>query len=113
MRVIYNRWLPPGRRFAAINILGLCFIKRPHKPSESMLRHETIHSRQMLELGYVFFYLMYLLEWVWQLLRHRFNNFAAYKAISFEREAYAHQDDEYYLQHRKAYAQWRSAKNNI
>lgn len=72
-----------------------------------MINHETIHTRQQAELLYVFFYLVYAVEWLYRLTRCGFNGHRAYLAISFEREAYAHGYDLDYLSRRRHYAQWR------
>ena len=57
----------------------------------------------MRETGYVGFYLLYLAEWLWRLARLR-DAHAAYHAIRFEREAYAHQDELDYLTYRRPFA---------
>lgn len=111
MKVVYNRILPFGKRFTAINLFGIYFVKRPHRVSAPLLVHERIHTLQMRELGYVFFYLLYVLEWLWECIRYRGDTYRAYHEISFEREAYRHQGDSAYPQHRRCYAQWRSGNN--
>ncbi|MBQ9637766.1 MAG: hypothetical protein IJV36_07755 [Prevotella sp.] len=99
MKIIYNRLLP-FRRFDAINICGILFCRRGVNVSAELLRHERIHTAQMLELLVVGFYFCYLLEWLVRLpLPGR-----AYLHISFEREAYAHMHDPDYLQHRHRFA---------
>ena len=65
------------------------------------LNHERIHLRQQLELLVVPFYLWYLLEYVYHYLRLR-DPKRAYRAISFEREAYANEKDLRYL-HRRSF----------
>ena len=103
MKVIYNG-LVPFRGFTAINLLGVVFARREYRPlSEAILRHEAIHTAQMRETGYVGFYLIYIAEWLWGLLR-RWDSLAAYRAIRFEREAYRHMADPAYLARRRPYA---------
>ena len=105
MKVIYNR-LIPFRGFTAINLFGRVFARTECKPiSCRTRRHQAIHTAQMKETGYVGFYLIYIAEWLWRWVRMR-NALAAYRAIRFEREAYAHQDDLYYLSNRRPQA-WR------
>lgn len=53
-----------------------------------------------------FFGVLYVLEWLWHLARLR-DMKAAYRAISFEREAYAHQYDADYLKTRKKFNQYK------
>lgn len=62
----------------------------------------------MRELGYIGFYILYFLEWLYRLC---VDTKRAYRAISFEQEAYAHQRDYNYLTKRKPFAQWRNDGN--
>ena len=103
MKVIYNRLLP-FRGFTAINLMGIVFARAEYRPlSAAVLRHEAIHTAQMRETGYVGFYLIYIVEWLWELLRLR-DTLAAYRAIRFEREAYRHMVDPDYLARRRPFA---------
>lgn len=52
------------------------------------------------------FYLLYVLEWLWHLARLR-DTKAAYRATSFEREAYAYQSDADYLNRRMKFNQYK------
>lgn len=99
MKVIFNRFVP-FRGFAAINLFGICFVRNGCVPDSLMLNHEAIHTAQMKEMGYVFFYLWYLAEWLVRLLKKG----NAYRNISFEREAYANQNQGKYLASRPHYA---------
>lgn len=58
----------------------------------------------MKELGYVLFYVIYVLEWFVRL----FMKGNAYRSISFEKEAYSNQYNMAYLNNRKHFSQWRS-----
>lgn len=60
----------------------------------------------MIELGFVFFYILYIGEWIINLFKYS-SSHEAYRNISFEKEAYANQDNLAYLRFRKCYAQWR------
>lgn len=101
-RIIYNRFLP-FRRFYAINLCGLIFMRPGSKLTAAELQHELIHSRQQREMLYVFFFLWYFVEWLMRLCYYR-NALAAYRNISFEREAYARMYITDYLQHRQCFA---------
>lgn len=101
MKIIYNKIIPFGKRFYAINLFGVLFAKG--SCDNVILNHEKIHTAQMRELLYVFFYLAYILEWIIRLLSTR-NFFTAYKSISFEREAYSFERDMQYLSKRKHYS---------
>lgn len=100
MKIIKNKIIPFGSYYA-INIFGYCFTKRDLK--DWQIRHEQIHSEQMKELYYIPFYIWYCLEFLIKLLYY-FNWQKAYKAISFEREAYFYQEWNYYISYRKKYA---------
>lgn len=101
MKIIYNKIIPFGRRFYAINLFGVLFAKGPC--NAIIINHERIHTFQIRELLYVFFYLFYVIEWMFRLFQYR-NFFEAYKNISFEREAYFHQFDPNYLSKRKIFS---------
>lgn len=107
MITLRQRILPIGKRYVAINLFGVLFIKSGTYVNEELLSHETIHSCQIRELGYIFFYIIYIFEWLFLLFRYHFDGYRAYRAISFEREAYGNQSDRNYLKRRKKYAMWR------
>ena len=110
MKIVRNRWIP-FKGFSAINLFGVIFVRKDLPEEyltntrwlETILRHERIHTRQMVELLVILFYLLYIIEWLVRLAICR-NAERAYRSISFEQEAYAHQDDPEYLQRRKPYA---------
>lgn len=102
MKIIYNEIIP-FKGFSAINLFGVLFARKEYEPlSARTIRHEAIHTAQMKELGYIGFYIIYLLEWLYRLVTTK----NAYRSISFEVEAYEHQSDEDYLTHRRRFAQW-------
>ena len=104
MKIIYNNIIPfPG--FKAINLFGVLFVRKGCTMSESDIHHEMIHTAQMKEMGYVLFYLWYLVEWLVKLAKLRDSN-KAYRAISFEREAYGNEKNLIYTITRAKYA-WR------
>lgn len=104
MRVIVNRYIP-FRGFVAINLLGVVLVRRNrlHCFDAEVRRHEAIHTAQMRELGYVGFYLLYVVEYLFRLLLCR-SRIKAYRSISFEAEAYARQGDCTYLGRRPRWA---------
>lgn len=109
MKVIENT-LIPFKGFLAINLFGVIFVRRdewneiPLRFMRETLNHEAIHTAQMKELLYIGFYILYLLEWMWRLI---FHTKTAYSGISFEREARKHAREDYYLQARRRFAQWK------
>ena len=101
MKPIVWRRLPLPTDYYAINLMGLILSRRPLTTVE--LRHELIHSRQQRELLYVGFFVWYVAEWLFWLLRLR-SSWRAYLNISFEQEAYAHEAEPDYLARRRPYA---------
>lgn len=102
MKVIYNYFLPI-KGYAAINLFGLIFARKEFNPlSRITENHERIHTAQMKELLFVFFYLWYVIEWLVRLFQYR-DRKEAYLNISFEREAYKNQYDLSYLKYREKY----------
>ncbi len=102
MKVVRNS-IVPVNGFDAMNLFGVLFVREDTELTPALLNHEEIHTAQMKELGYVLFYLIYLAEWLY---RH-FKAGNAYMNISFEREAYSHENDLEYLGKRKPFAMWR------
>lgn len=104
MKLIYNNIIP-FKGFYAINLFGLCFVRKDvnetKRGHDIMVNHESIHTQQMREIGYIFFYVLYVLEWFVRLF---INGFDAYSHISFEREAYENQDNFDYIKTRKRYS---------
>lgn len=108
MKIIYNSIIP-FHGFKCINLFELLFTRKECFPlKEWDINHELIHSAQMREMLYIFFYVAYLLEWGFRLLftKDRFS-IKAYRNISFEKEAYDKEFDLDYLKQRKHFAQWR------
>ena len=102
MKVIYNKYIPI-KGYVAINLFGIIFARKEFNPlSRITENHERIHTAQMKELLFVFFYLWYGIEWLVRLFQYR-DSKEAYLNISFEREAYKNQKDMGYLKARKKY----------
>lgn len=102
-RIIHMPFLP----VAGMAIFPFVFLKHSeHSLDRQIMNHEFIHLRQQLELLIVPFYILYLLNYLVNLLYYR-NHFLAYKNIVFEREAYENDTDSAYLAKRK-FASWRN-----
>lgn len=67
--------------------------------NEVMMNHEKIHLRQQAELLVIPFYIWYGLEYLFNLAKYR-SHAAAYRNISFEREAYNNENNHNYLKNR-------------
>ncbi|MBQ0111961.1 MAG: hypothetical protein KBT03_02415 [Bacteroidales bacterium] len=102
MKVIENKILPP-KGFVAINLFTIILTRDKRELTKELLLHERIHSRQMLEMLFLFVYLWYVVEFAFRLIQYR-NWQKAYRNISFEREAYKNQNNSSYLKERKLFA---------
>jgi hypothetical protein len=97
--------LIPIKGFAAINLGGLIFYRNDVEMTDSILRHELIHTSQIIEMLGLFFYIWYGIEWLIKaIFIYGFKNQTAYKNISFEREAYYHSQNLNYRKERKLYS---------
>jgi len=100
IKIIYNSIIP-FKGFVAINLFGVLFVRKNVILTDEIINHESIHTSQIRELLYVFFYLLYLLEWIFKLFKYGLNS---YYNISFEREAYDNENELTYLNSRKRFA---------
>ena len=108
MIVVCNKIIP-AKGFSAINLFGVIFTRKEQLPAKT-LRHEAIHTAQMRELAYLFFYVWYGIEYAIRLVQYRSCK-EAYRNILFEREAYQHDEDAEYTTRRKYYAFLNLKKN--
>lgn len=93
--IVFNYLTPKG--FRAITLFPFIIFKSAEdKRNTVMVNHERIHSRQQVELLVVPFYIWYFLEFLARLVQYK-NRREAYRNISFEREAYAHEGDLNYI----------------
>jgi hypothetical protein len=116
MIIIKNKIIPFGS-FVAMTIGPFIFTKKDYL-SPTVINHESIHWEQYKELLILFFIPLYCLMYLWELLRCLFNPARgtradgkhrsiwkrAYYCIALEREAYANECDEDYIENRKPYA---------
>lgn len=88
--------------YKAITLYPFIFVKKGAKFSDVDLNHENIHGEQVKELLIIFFYIFYIIEFLYKLLKYR-NWHKAYRNISFEKEAYNNQNNLDYIKSRKHY----------
>lgn len=102
LRTRLTQWLTFG--FAAGITLFPFVLIRPQVPlTRRLVVHERIHLQQQKELLVFPFFLLYLLEYLFNLLKYK-SHYKAYFNISFEQEAYLNEKNILYLQHRKAFS---------
>jgi hypothetical protein len=68
-----------------------------------LVNHETIHFKQAIETLIIGFYLMYVLNFLINLVIYR-NVIKAYENILFEKEAYGNETNFEYLQNRRLFS---------
>lgn len=97
--ILISNWVVP-KGYRGITFFPFVFLKKKqYKGDIVLLNHEKIHLRQQLELLVIPFYFIYLIEFLIRYLR--FNSWhLAYINISFEREAYANEQNLEYLKKR-------------
>ena len=113
MKVIHNSIIP-FFKFTYINLFGVLFTKKNSLLiRRSVLNHESIHTEQYKDLGYILYLPLYILEWIvkipfgWFYTKAKYGrkiSNIAYRSISFEQEAYYNQYDYDYLNKRKRYS---------
>lgn len=107
MKVVYTKWFP-FEPYHTINLFGILFTKRDYLTRDTIL-HEQIHTAQMKEMLYIFFYLWYGIEYIIIRLFHKKQN-DAYRDVSFEEEAHDNAYNWTYLETRKHYAWFKYIK---
>lgn len=83
---LVNHILPKG--YVAITLWPFVLVRTDVTITDRLLNHESIHGEQQLEMMLIGFYLWYVVEW---LVRLCIDSKTAYRNISFEREARAHE----------------------
>lgn len=105
-KIIQLKIIPRSWKFLAITLFGFVFTADKRLIDKQVKNHELIHCQQQLEWLYIPFYILYIGEWLWYLAKYRDSD-KAYRSISFEREAYDHEDDMDYLRQRRHFANYR------
>ena len=89
-----------GKKFNGMALWPFIILRNNRLKKDAVfINHEAIHLKQQLELGVVFFYPWYLVEYVYRIFQYK-SLMKAYRNISFEREAYAKEKDLNYLKTR-------------
>jgi|SRR5690554_1541678 len=98
MIYISKIFIPKG--FKGITLYPFILLKYlEDKDNPTLINHEKTHLRQQLEMLILLFYVWYGFEFLIRLLQYK-DRKAAYRNISFEREAYQREKDLDYLKKR-------------
>ena len=92
MIILKSRLL--NKRSGAMALYPFILVTPRKKFGPVLLNHERIHLRQELEMLIIPFYIVYLIALL----------FKGYRNVSFEREAYANENNLNYLKQRKPYS---------
>ena len=99
MFLVVSRFLVP-KGFSGITLFPFVFFReRRFRDDAVFVNHERIHLRQQIELLILPFFVWYGVEFLVRLMVLRDRN-KAYRAVSFEREAYENEKDLSYLEER-------------
>jgi beta-lactamase regulating signal transducer with metallopeptidase domain len=102
---IGNYWIL-GKEINGITLFPFVFLRKSYVDRladwnlKSLINHESIHLKQQAELGIIFFYVWYFIEYCIRVVLIG-NTDAAYRRICFEKEAYVNEDNLEYIKTRK------------
>lgn len=98
MKIFYKSFLfklPILKEYEAIVLGTFCFFKEDKNNSieqKSIIVHELVHQEQMKKFGLFGFYLIYIHDYLINLIKYK-NHEKAYYNIPFEMEAYRVQEE--------------------
>lgn len=102
--IIVCQKLLKSTKITGITLFPFIFLRNKKcKQNKTLLNHEKIHLRQQIELLIIIFYIWYILEYLFWLIKLK-NKYLAYRKISFEQEAYNNETNLSYLNKRKLWA---------
>ncbi len=124
MIIIRNKFVP-FTGYKAINLWGILFVKNNAKIDDVTINHESIHSRQLVEvmiasvlISILFiiggqwwigalitlfsYYIWYVIEYMIRLIITG-SQIEAYRGMSFEKEAYRNEGNMLYLNSRRLF----------
>ena len=94
-------------RVGGISIFPFIILRENRKGSTNggiLVNHETIHFWQTLELGIVGFYLLYIIFYMYYIVKTKFKIEEAYMMIPFEKEAYSNEKNLDYIKNRGVFS---------
>lgn len=93
----------PGLSVNAMALYPFILLKnKAQKQDQILINHEKIHLQQQMELLILPFYMLYLINYLINLVKYK-NHYLAYFNIVFEKEAYHYEKELEYLSDRKWY----------
>ncbi|SFN92963.1 hypothetical protein SAMN04487989_106152 [Bizionia echini] len=99
LMIVVSKDIVP-KHYLAITIWPFIFVKKQaFKKDVILLNHERIHYKQQIELLVIPFFILYLLEFIYGIIKFKSSR-QAYRQISFEREAYTNENNLNYLKSR-------------
>jgi len=95
---------PKNLHVGGIALFPFIFIKSSldSERKKVLINHERIHLRQQLEMLLIPFYIIYIFNYLINLIKYKKHS-VAYRNIIFEIEAFKHERDLNYLNNRKAW----------
>ena len=96
----------PFATYTAITFYPFVFIKmeKAEKYTPTVARHEMTHAKQQVEMAWILFFIIYIIEWIIKIPICCFDFDKAYRSISFEQEAHYNQGKTDYNDIRKHFA---------
>lgn len=92
------------KNYVGLSLWPFIFLKYDTLKDDSVLiNHEKIHLQQQQELLILFFYILYISEWLIRTVIY-LDSYKAYQNISFEREAYSNEKNLDYPTERNAFS---------
>jgi len=99
-----GEYISLGSNAMAITIYPFLIVRPDTRNNKDLLRHETIHIRQQIELLIIGAWLLYIVEYCWAKFFKKLDARQAYYFTALEQEAHRNDRDENYLKKRKPYA---------
>jgi len=101
MKIKYIKYIPFQKQ--DIVLCPYIFWLKGFTPTDKLRRHAQTHIKQQAELLIIFFFIIYIIEFLIK-FSFKWNIEKAYRSISFEREAYRNQAKKTYFETRKKFA---------
>jgi hypothetical protein len=100
-----------GTNAMAITFYPFLFVRPDTRTNDELIRHETIHIRQQLELLLIGSWLLYIVEYCYARYVKKFDARQSYYYTALEQEAHRNAMSASYLKERKPYAVLKYIKN--